>query len=450
MAMMECTFDGIVGPTHNYAGLSHGNVASASNRARASNPRKAALQGLDKAWFLARRGYPQAVLPPHERPAIRFLREWGITGPSDQTVLERAAARAPLLLAAASSASAMWTANACTMSPSSDTADGKVHFTPANLQGNLHRAIEAPFTTRLLRAIFADGELFTVHEPLPGGAAMADEGAANHTRLCGEGLVPGIHLFVYGRRALDPSCPAPKRFPARQTHESVRAIAARHGLEPDAVAFVQQHPRAIDAGVFHNDVISMGTGNTLLYHEAAFLDGAAFLSGLKGAFEPACGRPLHLLEVSGTAVSLEETVRSYLFNSQLLPIEGGRLLLVAPGECRQSTAVASLLETWIADPSNPVDETAFFDLRESMRNGGGPACLRQRVVLTREERAAMRGRLFLDKDLHDDLTGWIKRHYREELRPEDLADPLLLAESRNALDELTRILDLPPIYPFQG
>ena len=49
----EFNFDGLVGPSHNYAGLSFGNVASFSNVKSASNPKQAALQGLAKMRALA-------------------------------------------------------------------------------------------------------------------------------------------------------------------------------------------------------------------------------------------------------------------------------------------------------------------------------------------------------------------------------------------------------------
>ena len=138
---VEANFDGLVGPTHNYAGLSWGNVASKSNVNAVSNPKEAALQGLAKMKKLADRGYVQAVLPPHERPHIPTLRALGFAG-SDRQVLEQAAQADPAILAAVSSASAMWTANAATVSPSADTADHRVHFTPANLSAKFHRSID--------------------------------------------------------------------------------------------------------------------------------------------------------------------------------------------------------------------------------------------------------------------------------------------------------------------
>ncbi len=179
---VEVNFDGIVGPTHNYAGLSPGNLASQKHINQPSNPRQAALQGLAKMKMLADMGIPQAVLPPHEPPDMNALRRAGFSG-SDAQVLEKAAKEKPQLLAACSSASAMWTANAATVSPSADSADGRVHFTPANLFTLFHRSIEAQTTAQILRAIFADPSVFVHHPPLPSSSDYADEGAANHMRL---------------------------------------------------------------------------------------------------------------------------------------------------------------------------------------------------------------------------------------------------------------------------
>lgn len=446
MEPREINFDGLVGPTHNYAGLSHGNIASESNKAARSNPRQAALQGLQKAIALARRGFPQAVLPPHERPSVEALRGWGFSAPKDAGIIEKAAREAPVLLRAACSASAMWTANACTMAPSSDTGDQRAHFTPANLSGNLHRSIEAPFTESLLRTIFSNPSHFVVHPPLAGGDAMADEGAANHTRLGTGGA--GLHVFAYGRSALDSSRPVPSRFPARQTLESSQAVARLHTLDEQHTLFLQQSPEAIDAGVFHNDVISVGSGQLFLFHETAFADSRA-ADALRERFQMLTGEELLLVKVTSREVSLAEAVKTYLFNSQLLLKPDRTYLLVMPAECRESPAVNALCEGWLEDPANPVSELLAFDLRESMRNGGGPACLRQRIQLNEAEQSAMTGRLLLDEALYSDLVAWVNRHYRTELHPADLADPSLLEESRRALEELTGILRLPPIYPFQ-
>jgi succinylarginine dihydrolase len=135
----ELNFDGLVGPTHHYAGLSPGNLASESHAGEVGNPRAAALQGLEKMRFLAELGVGQAVLPPQPRPDFELLRRLGF-GSDRAGALARAGREAPALLSAAWSASAMWAANAATVAPSEDTADERVHLVPANLLSMLHRS----------------------------------------------------------------------------------------------------------------------------------------------------------------------------------------------------------------------------------------------------------------------------------------------------------------------
>jgi succinylarginine dihydrolase len=441
---IDIQFDGLPGPTHNYSGMSLGNLASERHAGNASNPRDAALQGLAKMRAIAARGFPQAVLPPHERPHLPTLRALGFGG-SDAEAVARAAREAPVLLSACSSAAAMWTANAATVSASADTADGRVHLSPANLTSLLHRSIEASTTTAVLRAIFADDGHFVVHDPLPAASHTGDEGAANHTRFAGPGERDrGVDLFVHGRSAFDPGARAPRRYPARQTREASEAIARRHGLDPARTVHVQQHPDAIDAGVFHNDVIAVGQGRTLLVHEDAWVDGARALEALAERIGPAFRADV----VRRGELPVDEAVSTYLFNSQLLERPDGRLLLVAPAVVRENARASAVLDRWTA-PGGPLAEALVLDLRQSMRNGGGPACLRLRVPLTRDERAAIRPRVLLDDALAVALEAWVGRHYRDRLLPADLADPALLDESRRALDELTALLALPPVYPFQ-
>ncbi|CAG9199378.1 N-succinylarginine dihydrolase [Paraburkholderia sabiae] len=445
MQATEANFDGLVGPTHNYAGLSFGNVASQSNDKSIANPKMAAKQGLRKMKQLADLGFKQGVLPPQERPSMRLLRELGFSG-DEASVIERVAKNAPELLAAASSASAMWTANAATVSPSADTQDGRVHFTPANLTSKLHRAIEHESTRRTLRAMFADPSHFVVHEALPGTPALGDEGAANHTRFCAEYGAKGVEFFVYGRSEYRRG-PEPKRYPARQTFEASRAVAHRHGLSDEATVYAQQTPEVIDAGVFHNDVIAVGNARTLFCHQLAFVDQKAVYDELRTKMAKLNGE-FNVIEVPDAQVSVADAVTSYLFNSQLLLRGDGKQVLVVPQECRENPRVAAYLDE-LAESTAPIDDVLVFDLRESMKNGGGPACLRLRVVLNEAERGAVTPGVWIDDTLFARLDGWIETHYRDRLAPADLADPKLLNESRTALDELTQILGLGSLYDFQ-
>jgi succinylarginine dihydrolase len=442
---IEANYDGLIGPTHNYAGLSRGNVASQEHGGIVAHPRQAALQGLAKMKRVHDLGLVQGVLPPQERPAVWRLRELGFCG-ADARVIEQAWAQAPELVARVSSASSMWAANAATVCPAADTADGLVHLTPANLATMPHRSLEADATGAALRVALPDETHFTIHPPLPAHADFADEGAANHLRLCQRHGDPGAEVFVYGRSAGEPS--GEHDFPARQTLRAGQAIAASAGLDPGRTAHLRQASAAIAAGAFHNDVVAVSHETTLLFHEAAFADRNAAIATIRraaaGLLEP------RFVEVSESEVPLADAVSSYLFNSQLLRPPGHRRqLLLAPLEVAETASSRSYCEALVAS-DGPIGAVEYTDLRQSMQNGGGPACLRLRVVLTEQQLAAVnRAQLFSDA-LYAQLVTWVERHYREDLAPEALGDPSLLLESRAALDELTQILQLgSAFYPFQ-
>lgn len=446
MKSCEVNFDGLVGPTHNYGGLSYGNVASQSNCQQASNPREAALQGLAKMKALTELGFTQGVLAPQERPDIAGLRKLGFGG-TDAQVIERAAKQSMPLLVASCSASSMWVANAATVSPSADTADGRVHFTAANLNCKYHRSIEHPTTSRVLGAMFADQQHFAHHAALPAVAQFGDEGAANHTRFCRNYGEAGVEFFVFGRAAFDTRFPAPQKYPARQTLEASQAVARLHGLSAEGLVYGQQNPAVIDQGVFHNDVIAVGNGEVLFYHEDAFLNTEHMLSELHDKLARRGGR-FQAICVPRSEVAVDDAVRSYLFNSQLLSRADGSMLLIVPEECRSNERVWSYLQRLIAD-EGPIREVKVFDLKQSMQNGGGPACLRLRVALNETELAAVNPGVIMTAPLYDTLTQWVDKHYRDRLSESDLADPQLLTECRTALDELTQHLKLGAVYPFQ-
>ncbi len=430
----EVNFDGLVGPTHNYAGLSLGNRASMGHAGMVSSPRRAARQGLAKMRLLTELGLAQGVLPPQRRPDPNILRRLGFGPDATPADVHR---RSPQLVPAIMSASPMWAANAATVSPSADTADRRVHLTPANLSSTTHRSFESGQTGRILAAIFADQARFEVHDPLPGAAAFADEGAANHGRLTPSHGEPGLQVFVYGRDADEPVSPG--GFPRRQTRLAGELISRSHGVAPNRVLFVRQADAAIDAGAFHNDVVSVVNEDVVLAHQSAFEDPGLLSAAIDGL-------PVRLVEVAADRVPLEDAISSYLFNSQLVTLPDGSMTLIAPAEVDETESTAAYLAEAVADPGNPIASVHSLDLRESMHNGGGPACLRLRVVLTDAERRALTGRVLLDEPLLAELERWVDAHYRDELTPNDLADPALAGESDRALDELTTILDLGDLY----
>jgi succinylarginine dihydrolase len=444
MKAYEVNFDGLVGQTHNYSGLSYGNVASMASVHKVSNPKEAAKQGLRKMKTLHDLGLKQGVLVPQERPDVYTLRKLGFSG-SDVEVIDQASREAPEIYTACCSASSMWAANAATVSPSADSADGKVHFTPANLASNFHRTIETATTQRMFQAIFADAQYFQHHTPLPQSNYFGDEGAANHTRLCSEYGEAGIELFVYSRHAADHTPKLPKRFPARQTFEASQSIARMHELPAERVVFAYQSPDVIDSGVFHNDVIAVSNQNVFFYHEKAYFNTEQVCMEIQRKFTD---KALYFIEVEDSQVSVPEAVESYLFNSQLITLTSGEMMIIIPQECEEIETVWQYLQELIKQDT-PIKHVMSFNLRESMRNGGGPACLRLRVVLNEQELAAVNPRVLMNDLLYEQLNQWVDKHYRDRMNVDDLSDPQLLDEGHTALDELTQIMGLGSIYPFQ-
>lgn len=436
--MQELQFDGLVGPTHHYAGLSPGNLASQAHAGEQSNPRAAALEGLAKMRRVYDLGVPQAVLPPQPRPSTSLLRRLGFRG-TDAEVLSRALAEAPELLHAASSASSMWAANAATVVPSLDSTDGRVHFVPANLVSLLHRSLESSFTERVLSRIFADPSVFVVHPPLPASDGFADEGAANHTRLVSEMGV--VHLLAWGR---DRAGKKPEKFPARQTRAASEAIARACALREGTRLLWQQDPQGIDGGAFHTDVLAVGHGALLLLHERAFVDHRALLSELQARL----GDEFRAIVATEAELPLADAVAAYPFNSQLLGLPSGKMHVVAPQESRHNSRARMFLERAAAE-SGCISDIDYLDVNGSMRNGGGPACLRLRVPLTEAERASLGGRVLFDDALEASLTRIVERRYRDRLELADVADPAFVDEAKVALDELTQALGLGSVYDFQ-
>jgi len=437
----EANFDGLIGPTHNYGGLSDGNLASANNAGLVASPRAAALQGLEKMRAMHEAGLWQGILPPQQRPHLPTLRCAGFTG-TDMQVFEGAWQQAPLLMKNAMSASSMWAANAATVSPSADSADNNLHLTPANLSTMLHRSIEHPQTQRALERAFP---FANVHPALSEQSVFADEGAANHVRLCERRAGQGVELFVYGRDGYAAHRPG---YPARQTLQASQAIARSHNLDPALTVYALQSDAAIDAGAFHNDVVCVGALQTLFYHELAFADTAQMQADIrkasKGLFDPV------FVEVPLAEVPIDDAIKAYLFNSMLVQMPGeSRLTLIAPLETQENAATKNYCDKLTAS-NGPIGEVRYVDVRQSMRNGGGPACLRLRVTLTESEWEKVNTGNKFSPEIYKNIKTWINKHYRESLAPEDIRDREIMCESFSALDELTKIMNLgSDFYPFQ-
>ncbi|MEG3086088.1 N-succinylarginine dihydrolase [Sphingomonas sp. PB4P5] len=413
--LTEINFDGLIGPSHNYAGLSPGNLAATGNAGRNSHPRAAALEGIAKMRANLALGLTQGILLPHVRPDLHWL----------DSLATGYAAAAPHLQAQAMSASAMWAANAATVSPAPDTNDGRCHLTVANLVTMPHRSHEWPGTLAQLRLAFAD-PAFAVHGPVP--APFGDEGAANHMRLCAAHDAHGVEVFVYGVSG--------GPFPARQHREASAAVARRHHLDTARTLFVAQSEAAIAAGAFHNDVVAVANERVLFAHEQAFADPATFYAELRAALPEA-----EIITVPAARVSLADAISSYLFNAQLVTLSSGGMALILPGEARENDAVWSWLQELVAG-NGPIRHLEVVDVRQSMANGGGPACLRLRVVA---DPATIDPRFLVDEATLDRIAAVVEAHWPETIAITDLADPALIdtiGRARDALLEELAIVEL--------
>ena len=411
--LVEINFDGIVGPSHNYAGLSSGNLASAKNAGAVSHPRAAALQGVEKMRANVQLGLPQGVFMPQNRPDTEWLAS---LGHHDEHGIE------PHIRAAAMSASSMWAANAATVSPAPDTFDGRCHLTVANLMTMPHRAHEWPGTIDQLRIAFSN-TAFAVHAPVP--APFGDEGAANHMRLCAHHGAPGVEAFVYGVRG--------GAFPARQHVEASKAVARLHGVAN--ALFVEQSEEAIAAGAFHNDVVAVANERVLFAHEQAFADKIGFYSDLNRMLPE-----VEIIEVPASVISLADAISSYLFNAQLVTLPGGDgMALILPTEAQANPRVWGWLEQLVAG-NGPIRRLVPVDVRESMANGGGPACLRLRVVA---DPATVDPRFLVNEAKLDMMAGVIAAHWPEAIAPIDLASGALITDIGRARQALVTALGIP-------
>lgn len=420
MPLVEINFDGLVGPSHNYAGLSLGNLASANNAGEVSYPRAAALQGLGKMRHNIGLGLTQGLFAPLPRPNPVLLKALGLENIDETDAAQRR------LRAAAWSASSMWTANAATVSPAPDTADGRCHLTAANLVTMPHRSQEWPDTVRQLRLAFGDVAAFAVHDAVP--PCFGDEGAANHMRMCASHDAPGLEIFVSGTTG--------GAFPARQHEQASRAVARLHGLNPERCLFVEQSPDAIAAGAFHNDVVAVANERVLFAHEQAFADPEGTYAAIRAKLPEA-----EIVVVPANVVNLGDAIRSYLFNAQLLTLPSGEMGLVVPLEAWETPSVRGWLESHVAS-NGPIRKVLPVDVRQSMANGGGPACLRLRVVA---DPATVDPRFLLDEAKIAGLEKVVAGHWPEQIDPADLGAESLVRSVIAARAVLLDALKLPEL-----
>ena len=434
----EINFDGLIGPTHNYAGLSQGNLASQKHLNQTSNPKAAALQGLDKMRLIMDQGIPQGFFLPHERPHLMTLRAIGFGG-TDEEVINQAAKKNPALLKNVYSASSMWSANAATFSPSIDSNDQKIHITPANLNSMFHRSIEHEFTKTQLELMF--GGVAMVHEPIKNISGYGDEGAANHLRVSAQHLMPGFQIFVYGSSAFE----VHQGIIARQAEEISQAVSTQHQLDPDRVLFLKQNEQAIHSGSFHNDIVSLANEEVFIFHQEAFADRVELERVLHQLKDHVKG--FHPIEILSKDISLDDLVSSYLLNSQLITVKNNEMMMLLPEEVQNHGNCMKWLEE--IKSSSPIKRFEFVDIHQSMMNGGGPACLRFKAVVNSDELDKINKKFLLSPEKLINLRALVRKHYRDRINPDDLLDIKLMEESYLFLDELTQLLGIGSIYSFQ-
>jgi succinylarginine dihydrolase len=382
-----CNFDGLVGATHHYAGLSQGNIASTTHKNTVSNPKEAALQGLAQMRLVYDIVGIQGFLPPHTRPNFEFLHKQGF-GSDEAKALQKAYIKKPDILAAAWSASAMWTANAATITK---TDKNYVHITPANLLTMKHRHQELEQTVKNLKMIFHDTEYFTHH--LAG--AMPDEGAANYMPLRGKDTA--YDIFVYS--------PQKANYPARQSVFAFQEIAKNHGCKNPI--FLEQSVIAVNSGAFHNDVVAVSHDDYIIYHEYAFSNDSAL------------PHDILKIKIPNAMLSLEEAVKTYLFNMRIVTDKNNDDVIIASTDILENKNALKVID-FIFEKNPKIKNIHYLDLKQSMANGGGSACLRVRVPIINKD-AVNQSYLFNDERFKK-LEHFIKNNYRDRLTFDDLQD----------------------------
>lgn len=403
----EVNIDSLIGPTHHYGGLAYGNEASMNSKNLMSNPKKAALQGLDKMALLEKLGVHQLIIPPQIRPDVMSLRDLFIDGIcKDQS-----------LLSSIYSSSYMWMANAGHFTPGCDSLDKQAHFTVSNFASQCHRQFEIKGHQDILTSLFNDQVL--MHPPISSG--FSDEGAANDIRLCSFDFKEAISLFVYGRNADDEITTF---YPCRQTKEAYDVLCLTHRLQLDRVVFAKQHKEAINQGVFHNDVISVGHKNVFLCHEFAFENQDHVLEEVRGKFKKYVKEALYLHVIPNSIITLKECVKSYLFNSQLVDSNEG-LVMIAPKQCEENSNIKIYIDTVLLKET-PIKKCFYVDLQESMRNGGGPACLRLKVVLSNDEYKVILSKYQVTPKRLTEIKDIVSDLYPENVTVESFEDSVFL------------------------
>ncbi|SEI00219.1 succinylarginine dihydrolase [Rheinheimera pacifica] len=426
MSDLQLNISELPGPTFMYSGLSKDNVASVQNKHLVANPLKFAQLSLQRMRLLLDEGVPQVIFPPHRRPDMQALEVCGFTGDMSH-MISSADKFSNGYLESLLAASSVWTANAATVTPSADSEDGKVHITTANLNSHYHRSIEASQTHAKLARLFSDDKFFCLHQALPGHSRFSDEGAANHMRFHVEAENRGLNVFVYSN---DPD--NPEFVQGRQTLWASKAICQLHALPDSKVLLQKQSKEAISRGIFHNDIISMNSHDLLVFHQQAYEDHESLIEKLMA-------QGICCVEIKAEEFSLEHALKTYFFNSEFISGKDGGLVLVMSKSCQHDAKVQVQLDRIQTAYSKEI-KTMYVDLDDSLRNGGGPACLRLRVQLNQEQFSAIPSQFLLTQNKLEALQEVVTRFYRESLSYEDVLTEIFQRNLQPVYTKLEQIL----------
>lgn len=395
--------DCMPGPTSHFGGHSIGNIASMTSKNMPSNPKKAAIEWLDKVSLVQSLGAKQIVLPPHRRPLIHH---------ANHPRLENL------------SSGFIWMANAGHFIPATDTTLHAHQFIPANMKSGHHRKNEHRFHAYWIKQILKNIN-HHIHSPL----RACDEGAANAIRLWKNNQ--SIFILVHGH---------PKTaFPSRQSKDSFNELQSLVKLKN--LIILQQKSKAIDHGVFHNDVISFGFKNVLFCHEHSFEDQKNQLYQLNQLFLNTTKSKLHIIQINEQDLPLTECIDTYLFNSQVILINN-KITLLSPKAAKRNEKSFKIIQEWIAN--DYIHDVKFIDINSSLMNGGGPACLRLCIYLLDSEIHAIPRQFWLTSKKINELKQIIETKYPSSL---DLSD---IQKKTNHYRSISKEIEGLFINNFQG
>ena len=347
--------------------------------------------------------------------------------------------KGPKYLSTISSSSFMWMANSATVSPSVDHKDNKLHITPSNLALTPHRSLEINQTQFLFSELFNNTDQFRVHLPSPN--YFRDEGAANHIRFAPSLESKGLHLMVYSCESEQIEKDVTDSFPGRQTKEASKFIIQQQGVSDSQVVFAKQNSDSVQQGIFHNDVISSGHLDLFITHELAFEDTNLVINDLQSKYYALHKENLNVVVIKESMLSIKECVLTYFFNMQIISPNSNDMELILPMECLGNQRIQTVL-TYIQEKEERIKDIHYVQLNESMKNGGGPACLRLRLQLTMPQWTVIPSKFKFNDKLYKDLIEIIQTNYPESFEIENQIETEFIQRLRNTYNLLYQAFGL--------